>query len=132
MGERTMTKEQQKEYEKRKREMRKVLEIIKDLPISEEWINRFTKMAIYRNWRKLTEPKQKRLIAIAGIDSPSVATIVDQKHTKIGTDRIFEIATIVTDEKDRAMICNYLLEKSWRDAKRDILLIISRYADKAA
>ncbi len=127
-----MTTEQYTEYEKRKKEMRKILKIIEELPIGEEWVNRFTKMAIYRNWRKITDTKQKRLIAIAETNSPSVATIVDQKHTKISTEMIGKIATIVTDEKDRARICNYLLEKSWSNSKRDVILIISRYEDKVA
>ena len=127
-----MTVKQYEAYEKHKKEKEKVLEIIAALPISEEWITRFSKMALYRNWRNLTHAKQMRLIAIATADSPSVATIVDQKHTKISTDTIEKIATTVTNEKDRAKICNHLLEKSWRDAKRDILLIISTYEDAAA
>lgn len=111
--------------------MRKVADIIEQMPITDEWITRFTKMAFYRGWRKITESKQKRLIAIARIDSPSVATIVDQKHTKISTETIEQIAVTVTDEKDRALICNHLLEKSWKEAKRDIDLIISRYTPEA-
>jgi len=99
------------------------------LPIDEKWINRFSKMALYRNWRKITPAKQKKLINIAAVNSPSVATIIDQKHTKISTEMIEKIATIVTDEKDRAKICNHLLTKSWRNAKRDINLIIARYEE---
>ena len=127
-----MTKEQYKEYERRKKEMRKVLECINELPINKEWVTRFSKMAIYRNWKKVTPYKQERLIAIAEVNSPSVATIVDQRHTKISTEMIARIATVVTDEQDRAKICNYLLEKSWKEAKKDILLIISHYEEKAA
>ena len=127
-----MTVKQYEAYEKHKKEKEKVLEIIAALPISDEWINRFTQMALYRNWRKLTSAKQRSLIAIATVDSQSVATIIEQRHTKISTDMIEKIATIVTNEKERAKICNHLLEKSWRDAKRDILLIISAYEDAAA
>ena len=126
-----MTNHQFREYEKRSNEMRKVADIIEQMPITDEWITRFTKMAFYRGWRKITEPKRQRLIAIARIDSPSVATIVDQKHTKISTETIEQIAVTVTDEKDRTLICNHLLEKSWKEAKRDIDLIISRYTPEA-
>jgi hypothetical protein len=126
---RDLTEEQKREYEKRTAEMQRVAELIAALPISEEWVNRFTKMAFYRGWRKLTDHKQKRLIHIAEVNSPSVATIVDQRHTKISTEMIEKIATVVTDEKDRAKICNYLLEKSWKDAKRDVALIIAGYEE---
>ena len=127
-----MTEEQYQAYEKHRKEKEKVLDIIAALPIGEEWIARFSKLALYRNWRKITSAKEKRLIVIAKADSPSVATIVEQKHTKISTEMMEKIASVVTEEKDRAKICNYLLNKSWKDAKRDVLLILSYYADDAA
>ncbi|BAF73351.1 hypothetical protein [Sulfurovum sp. NBC37-1] len=127
-----MTIEQHELYEKRTKEMETIANIIEALPINEQWIKLFTAMAYYRGWRKLPEHKQEKLINIAEQNSPSVATIVEQRHTKLSLDKIERIATVVTDEADRAKIRDYLLNLSWENAKKSINLIIASYEDQAA
>ena len=127
-----MTEVQHNLYEKRTEEMAKLANIIETLPISVKWVELFTDMGFYRGWRKLDATKKSRLTNIAQIDSPAVATIVEQKHTKISLEKIERIALVVTDEPIRVKIKNHLITKSWRKAKRDIDLLIASYESKVA
>lgn len=127
-----MTKKQNELYKKRIQEMKNIANIIEALPISKNWVDRFTAIAFYRGWRKITDSKQKKLTNIANVDSPSVATIVEQKNTKLSLDKIEQIATTVTDEADRVKICVYLLNNSWENTQKNINLIIAAYENKVA
>jgi len=127
-----MTKVQTELYKEKTEEMAKLANIIETLPISHKWVERFTDMCFYRGWRNLDPTKQSKLINIAQVDSHAVATIVEQKHTKISLEKIERIALVVTDEPIRVKIKNHLITKSWRKAKKDIDLLIASYESKVA
>ena len=122
-----MTKLPKELLDKKIEELRTITTTITSMDLTDEWKELFTEMSLYRNWRKLDPIKQSRLISIAQVGSSAVATIVEQKHTKLSLSRIEKIAMIVTDERDREKIKQYLLTKSWREAKKDVDLIIASY-----
>jgi hypothetical protein len=126
-----MTVIQHDMYQEKAREMENIANTLEHELSSEKWAERFTDMGFYRGWRKLNN-KLPKIINITKVDSPAVAIIVEQKHTKLSLAKIEAIATIVTDEKDRERIKRYLLTKSWKEAKKDVDLIISEYENKAA
>jgi hypothetical protein len=128
--EKKMTEKQRNLYDTRTHEMQDIAAKIEALPIGDEWVTRFTNMAYYRGWRRLDTTKQQRLINIANTESPSMATIIEQRHTKLSLERLEQIAITVTDEKARKKIKDILITKSWRKAKKEILLIIASYETK--
>lgn len=116
---------------KRNQEVRNMANALEALPISEKWAERFTAMTIYRTLRKIDD-KIPKIINISRIDSPAVATIVEQTNTKLSLEKIEKIATVVTDEHARLKIKNHLLCNSWKEAKKDVNLIIASYEDQVA
>jgi hypothetical protein len=125
-----MTDKQRNLYDIRTHEMQQIAAKIEALPIADEWVTRLTNMAYYRGWRRLDETKQQRLLNIANTQSPSMAIIIEQRHTKLSLERLEQIALTVTDESARTKIKNILITKSWRRAKKEILLIIASYETK--
>lgn len=125
-----MTKLPTELLKKKIEELETITTVIAAMDLTNEWKERFTVMSFYRNWRKLDTIKQSKLINIAKVNSPAIATIVEQTNTKLSLSRIEKIAMIVTDEQDREKIKQHLLTRSWEDAKKDVDLIISSYEDK--
>ena len=126
-----MNSHQQLLIKNRTNEMRKIANQLEVMPINNTWINVFSEMAFYRNWRDLdNKSKSSQILNIAKVNSPSVHFIIEQTHSKIGLQKIEEIATVITNEKDRAKIAKYLKEKSWKEAEKDIELIIAGYKDQ--
>ena len=126
-----MTRTQHDMYQEKTKEMEKMANELEQSLNSMQWVERFTDMGFYRGWRKL-DNKLSKIMNIAKVDSPAVAIIVEQKHTKLSLAKIEVIATIVTEEKDREKIKRHLLTKSWKEAKKDVDLIIATYNPKAA
>ena len=125
-----MTKLPQELLEQKIKELKAITATIEAMDISEEWKSRATDIAIYRGWRKINDSKEEKILNIAQINSPALATIVDQKHTKISLSKIEQIAIVVTDEADRAKIRDYLLNENWETAKQSVDLIIASYKNK--
>ena len=126
-----MTETQKQMFEVKMKQFEEAAEKISRSLQDEEWVTRFTRMAFYRNWADI-DSKLPKIINIAEVNSPAVAVIVEQKHTKIGLSTIEKIATVVTDESQRAKIREYLLMRSWENAKRDVDLIIAEYETRKA
>lgn len=116
--------------EQKIKELRAITATIEAMDISKEWKSRATAIAIYRGWRKINDAKEEKLLSIAQINSPAVATIIDQKHTKISLSKIEQIAVVITDEVDRAIIRDYLLNENWETAKKSVNTIIASYENK--
>jgi len=119
-----MTTEQYNLYNKRKRELKLIAVHINDLNLSDEWIEIFTHLCMYRGWVKLNQMQQSQMMNIATIDSSSIKYLA-QQGKKVGLNMLEDLSVKIEDERIRLKAVQLIMDKGVKASKNDLDLIIS-------
>jgi len=120
-----MTIPQTELYEKRTEQMRSIATKIETLPISEEWVKRFTHLCFYRTWFTLNKTQQSQMINIATTDSKAVIYLLEEHFKKVGLEKLERISIELQDEQSRVKAMQYILENGAKKARNYIDLLIA-------
>lgn len=119
-----MTYKQHELYKKRKKELKLIALNINELPISDEWIEIFTRLCLYRGWVVLNKTQQLQMINIATINSNAIRYLA-QQGKKVGLNILEDLSVKIVDEKTRLKAVQLIMDKGVKPSKNDLDLIIS-------
>ena len=119
-----MTSTQHEIFDRRTNELEDIAESIHALDISNEWINAFTHICLYRGWVQLKPHHLEEMEKIASVNCKHVLFLANYGK-QVGLKLLYELSTDADGEEQRKKAVELILEQGVKYSKSAVDLILS-------